>query len=497
MSCTLRDCSIGIILLVCHLASFANANLRTFATCLEPLTAHQAGSALYSTLLSKNHVVGREFPVAIVLASDSGDVSRAVWCASKASLGVCARSGGHARDGRTGCNGGVMIDLSLIRHVKVEGNSVASIGAGATLGETLWALYARGRWFAAGVCPSVGVGGYLLGGGHGPYEGRLGLGCDSIKAANIVLADGKVTSVSKTRHKELFWALCGSGGASFGIVTEFQINTAAATIFDRAVVFRYWWPVTQSGELLKRFINYEAHGGYVWVRMSSSAIGGGFFAQGVCYNVFSATQCISKLEQASFFNTQGRKKVFVEKARNALDVAAFFGPEGWWGNRLAPDLWFAFNNQRYMDSDREWKTDQSFYLSFKAKKPSTAFWQLHANYCCDATSLPKKVFVCQINLMGNAVRSSKQNAFPHRAATVSSHFTISKATDAEKVEAYQWMKTQLAPYTIGSYVNYQDRALNNSYAQLYWGNNLPRLREVKTIYDKNSIFANPQPILPY
>eukprot|EP00171_Calliarthron_tuberculosum_P018583 IDg18583t1 len=152
-----------------------------FLSCLRSSTpAISAGDAAYTNVtarsLRNDHVV----PTAIVLAAKPAHISDAIRCARKVNLSVCARSGGHSLVGKSIC-AGVLIDIGLMRSISVDSvTGVATVGAGATLGELLWKLSGAKRWFSSGVCPAVGVGGYILGGGHGPYAGSLGLACDAL-----------------------------------------------------------------------------------------------------------------------------------------------------------------------------------------------------------------------------------------------------------------------------------------------------------------------------
>lgn len=470
---------------------------QNFPKCVHPLAAFQAGAAGFANLVAQNHVTGRGTPVSVVKVNGVWEVSKTVKCAAAAGLKVCARSGGHALDGRSLCNGGVMIDLSSFNKVTVNSNGVATIGSAATLGEALWNVYKSGRWISAGTCPNVGIGGYLLGGGHGPYEGRLGLGCDVLQSATVVLADGRLVTASKSSFSDLFWTLCGSGGATLGIVTEFKLNAPTSAPFDRAVVFRYKWPLAQSGEVLRRYATFREFGGDLWVRFVATDRSNGFTAQGACYNVGSIAECRSRLVKSSFFQVPSKNEIFMGKARNALDVAGFFGPDGKWGNRFAPNLWQAFNNKRYTDAGKgNDNSHHSQYLDFKGSLPNTAFWQRYADYCCNKAGAIRPRSVCQVNQMGPAVREKRNNAFAHRAATVQTHFTVNKASAADREAAAAWMRNYFRAYTIGAYVNYPDSTLKADYAKAYWGSNLARLRQLKAKYDASMLFSNPQPLIP-
>lgn len=462
---------------------------------MAPLAAYRPGQGMYSVLIGQSHINNRGKPAAVVVASNAQDVSKAVRCARSKTLKVCARSGGHALDGRNLCSNGVMIDIHKIKHRSVNAAGIATIGAGNTLGETLWTLHKSGRWFSGGVCPGVGVAGYLLGGGLGPYEGLLGLGCDAIEEVYMVTREGDIVKVDRNTQPKLFWAMCGAGGAQFGIITQFKLRTAPVIPFDRAVVFRFKWPHHRIGELLQKFERYNADGGNTWVRMVMTGNSNGMTGFGACYDVDNVEQCMQRLRRTEFFNTPERTQVFLGKAKSALDVSAFFGPEGKWGNQFALNLWRAFNTYRYKDAGKgNRNSDQSAFLSFGNNPPSAAFWQKYADYCGKANIPTNKWRVCQINMFNNAVRSPKPNAFPFRGATILAHFTIGPSNSGDRTKLYNWMRNHFKSYTVGVYVNYQDPELKNSYPQMYWGKNLVELGRLKTIYDPDQFFANPQPI---
>ena len=132
----------------------------------------------------------------------------------------------------------------------------ATVGAGATLGRVYAELWAAGRrTIPAGSCPTVGVAGLTLGGGHGFVARAFGLACDSVRAVRIVTADGRVRDVSASSRPGLFWALRGGGAGSFGIVTRL---TYATRKVGTATTFALAWPWAAAAEVVAAWQAYMA-----------------------------------------------------------------------------------------------------------------------------------------------------------------------------------------------------------------------------------------------
>lgn len=477
-----------------------SCSLPKFKSCLPsniPLSI--PSNSTYANLVSLNFRNNRANPAAIVLARTEFQVAAAVRCAREAGFQVCARSGGHSLVGKSLCTG-VLIDLGNIRHVRVLAGAQAEIGGGANLGEVLWRLWHGGRrWFASGLCPGVGVGGYVFGGGHGPYEGLLGMACDALVSVKMVDRFGNMVVASRKTRKNLFWALCGAGGGQFGVVTSFRIRTASSRVYDRAVVFRFNWPHDRIGELMHRWMNYGEMGGKIWFRMEMylGNSEGGMTGYGACYDVGSVAECMRRLKRARFFNTAGRTTKFISRVNNALDLHAFFGPDGNWGRKRAANVRKALLEKRYIDRGQaNGRTYQSTFMK-KGKRnnaPSAAFWQKYADFCRDAGGRSLPWIVCELNLFNNAIDKPQNNAFAHRRADIITHYIVGGGSAEDKRFVYRWMKQHLRPFTIGVYVNYPELELGKKYAKLYWGESLPRLRNIKSQYDPKLFFANPQPI---
>lgn len=158
-------------------------------------------------------------PALIVRCRTAQDVVHAVDFARAYELPVAVRSGGHSVAGHSGCDGGLMIDLSQMRGIAIDAaGRTARVQPGATNGELVLAAQAYGMATTTGTCATVGMGGSTLGGGIGWLMGRFGATVDNVLAFELVTADGALITASASEHPELFWALRGGGG-NFGVVT--------------------------------------------------------------------------------------------------------------------------------------------------------------------------------------------------------------------------------------------------------------------------------------
>lgn len=171
-------------------------------------------------------------PIAVVEAASAHDVSLAIAFAHKYALNVRPKSGGHSYVGASDHTGSMMISVSRMSHVSYDAASgIATVGAGAKLYPVHAALAAHGRTIPTGTCPTVGAAGLTLGGGLGVASTAHGVTCDQLASAQIVTADGVVRTASPSVNPNLYWALRGGGGGSFGIVTQFHYHTQPATGF--------------------------------------------------------------------------------------------------------------------------------------------------------------------------------------------------------------------------------------------------------------------------
>ncbi len=165
------------------------------------------------------------YPDVIVLARDEADVVAAVRYAKERGLHVGIRSGGHSWVGNGVRDGGLLLDLSSLQDIEVDVESATAVVQPSAKGPAIYAAVSEhGFFFPTGHAPTVGIGGFIIGGGYGWNSRKLGPACLSIQAVDVVLADGTLVHADDETHPDLMWAVRGSGPGFFGVVTRFYLR---------------------------------------------------------------------------------------------------------------------------------------------------------------------------------------------------------------------------------------------------------------------------------
>ena len=189
-------------------------------------------------------------PAVIVRAGTVSDIVKTLRIAAKNGALLAVRCGGHSLPGLSTCDGGIVLDLSLLNKISVDPvKRVAEVGGGALLGDVDAAGALFGLAVPAGVVSHTGAGGLTLGGGMGWLSRRFGLTIDSLLAADIVTASGEVMTISAEAEPDLFWAIRGGGG-NFGVVTKFYFR-----MHQIGPVWTGSWtyPVSEASRVLRQF----------------------------------------------------------------------------------------------------------------------------------------------------------------------------------------------------------------------------------------------------
>ncbi|KAK8938519.1 hypothetical protein KSP39_PZI011075 [Platanthera zijinensis] len=187
-------------------------------------------SLFFSSIQNNRTLLNSPRPLLIITPTQESHVSAAVLCSKELNIPLRTRSGGHDYEGlsyTTTSSSFVLIDLHKFRSITIDlTDNTAWADAGATLGELYYAISFQSNntlAFPAGVCPTLGLGGHFSGGGLGTMMRAYGLAADNIIDARIATASGEILDRG-SMGEDLFWALRGGGGASFGIILSYKLK---------------------------------------------------------------------------------------------------------------------------------------------------------------------------------------------------------------------------------------------------------------------------------
>ena len=189
-------------------------------------------------------------PALIARCTGVSDVIASVRFAADQDLPLAVRGGGHSFAGFGTCDGGLLIDLTAMKGIRVDPTAQRAVAqGGVTWGELDHETAAFGLATTGGLVSTTGIAGLTLGGGIGWLMRKYGLACDNLVAADVVTADGQFLRASEGENAELFWALRGGGG-NFGVVTalEYRLHPVATVLGGMLL-----YPAGHAAEILARY----------------------------------------------------------------------------------------------------------------------------------------------------------------------------------------------------------------------------------------------------
>jgi hypothetical protein len=196
------------------------------------------------------------FPALIARCAGVADVIAAVKFAKDNGLLVAVRGGGHSYPGYSVCDGGLVIDLSLMKGIRVDPEAcTVRAQAGVLLGELDRETQAFGLAVPSGIVTHTGLSGLALGGGINWLMRKYGLTIDQLLSVDLVTAEGELVKASASENADLFWGLRGGGG-NFGIVTdfEFRLNPVGPIVLAGPI----FWPIEESPRVLRFYREWIA-----------------------------------------------------------------------------------------------------------------------------------------------------------------------------------------------------------------------------------------------
>lgn len=427
--------------------------------------------ALYNGMIER-------FPALIAQCLDEQDVITAVNYARIHDILVAVRGGGHNGAGLGSCDGGLVIDLRLMKGIRVDAEKQqVRVQAGCTQGEVDAATHPHGLAVPAGIISSTGIAGLALGGGHGYLSRKYGLTIDNLIEAELVLASGEKVKASEDENPGLFWAIRGGGG-NFGVVTSFLFRAHPVHTVYAGPMF---WPLEQTKEVLSWYRDFQPNApeglyGFVAIMKVPPAppFPEALHLQPVCGIVWCYSGDMEKAEEA-----------FREVRQQYPPILDAVGPMPF------PALQSMFTPLLPAGLQWYWKGD------FVKEIPNEAIEQ-HLEF---GKRIPTALSAMHLYPIDGAVHrvAQKETAFGFRDAKWSLVITGIGETPGSRESISQWAKdywAALHPYSAGgAYVNFMMEEGPSRIKATYQAN-YERLSQVKAEYDPENFFRVNQNILP-
>jgi hypothetical protein len=432
-------------------------------------------------------------PQAVVMAESPHDVARTIGFARDRGMAFAARSGGHSYGGYS-LSDGIVIDVSRMAEVRADGGT-ATVGAGAKQIDVAATLAPMGAIVPGGTCATVGIAGLTLGGGQGVTGRLLGLTCDSLQAATVVTADGRLLTCDQDTNPDLFWALRGGGGGNFGVVTSFTFGTHA---LSSLTMFALSWPWSAAASVMEA---WQAWGPDAprplwsscrlrWIPGTGPTVSvGGVWAgssAGLDAQLAALSTSVGSAPTRSVTTLPYLSAALYLAGCSGLPVSACRLPTQAAGGRLQREASLAKSD--FFDDAMGTHAVGRVLAAVEARGSATPLSQQEGGVLLDAWG-------------GRiAETASDATAFPHRGARfLAQEFVTFKTELSAGVLATnrKWLEglwRDLQPAASGfAYVNYIDPDLKD-WQQAYYGSNLSRLVQVKRTYDPDDVFHFPQSV---
>lgn len=428
-------------------------------------------------------------PAAVAYPAHEDDIRTLLAYARAHDVPVAIRNGGHSYAGWSSGNGRLVLDVSRLAGVRASANE-AVVGAGAKLIDVYRTLAAKGVTVPAGSCPTVGISGLTLGGGHGVTSRAYGLTCDSLTRATLITASGEQLTVDDETGKELFWALRGAGNGNFGVVTELRFRTRPA---PQGVTAYLTWPWARAAAVVRAWQEWGPdQPDEIWSSCHLSCPAGG--SPSVSVAAFS-------------LGTYG-------ELQNAVDRLA---------DRVgAPARGVSLRRRSYQEAMEvyagcsEFSTDAKCHLpgSTPGRTPSGALGR--ETYAARSDFFDRSIGEAGIRALLNRTTAVREGAgsialtalggavnrvaptataFVHRRSRMLAQYLVSWRPGTPGTTARSWLAgTHAAMRTHASgaaYQNYTDPDLTD-WPTAYYGDALPRLKALKRRYDPKGFFTSPQ-----
>jgi FAD/FMN-containing dehydrogenase len=434
---------------------------------------YEEARKLYNGMIDKR-------PLLIARCVDVADVTTAVNFGRDLDLLIAIRGGGHNGPGFGSCDNGLVIDLSMMKSVRVDSaTGRVRVDPGCTSGDVDHATHAFGLAVPFGIVSTTGVAGLTLGGGTGYLTRKYGLTIDNLLEADVVLADGSFVTASQSLNPDLFWALRGGGG-NFGVVTSFLFQAHPVSTVYAGPIF---WDAAHARDVMRAYRDFlptapEELGAFVGLKtvLSTDPFPKDYWGRRACAVISSYNG-----------GAEEGEKVMAQLLRSVPEPIF-----NWMGAMPFPAMQTLFDPFFPKGLQWYWKGD------FVKSLPDEAI----DAHIAQAAKAPSELSLMHLYPIDRAVHRvpKEATAWTAREATwsmvIAGIDSDAKQADALKTWGREYWKTVHRFNLEGAYVNFMmdDEAAGR--VQATYGDNYKRLASVKAKYDPKNLFRVNQNIQP-
>ena len=411
-------------------------------------------------------------PALIAQARNTADIVDAVTLARESGFEVAVKGGGHNVAGRGTIDGGLLIDLSLMKGMQVDPkNKTARVQGGATWKEYNRETQLHGLASTGGVISSTGVAGLTLGGGLGWLIGKYGMAVDNLRSVELVTADGRVVTASTSENADLFWALRGGGG-NFGVASSFEFSVHPVGPIVTGGIAAH--PFAAGRDVLRFFRDTTA----------SLADEQTLFA-GLVHAPDGATKLAALVTCHCGSLPDGEAALRPVKAFGS-PVMDVIGPMPYEQVNQLLDAAYPKGALNY------WKAN---FLTTLSDDAIDILLDRYSRVPSPMTAIVLEHFHGAVTRVGVS-----DTAFPHRSAGYNVVITGEWMNPADTDKNVQWVRETydaLKPFMASArYVNYLEADAPGDQLSEAYGPNIARLRQIKAKYDPTNFFHVNQNIKP-
>ncbi|MGG1661020.1 FAD-binding oxidoreductase [Brevibacillus sp. NRS-1366] len=407
-----------------------------------------------------------KFPKVIVYCMNEQDVANAVIWARKNKMPFRVRGGGHSYEAFSLVDGGLVIDVSELLHVKIDKiGGTAHVGAGYRILPLYEALWKQGLTIPSGTCATTGVSGLTLGGGYGYLSRLFGMTCDNLLEVEMVNPWGRIIQASEENHTDLFWACRGAGDGNFGVITAFTFRVHP--IGDVAH-YNMTWDFSD----LQKVVGFWQE----WAPYSDDRL--------------TSTLLLHAQDQGAILSS-GIYVGWEKELRQLLRPL----------QEAVPPKTISIRSASWITAARMLAGTMTRHATFKNTSAyvyepfSDEALSILTHYLSNA---PGPSNLVMFDAYGGAIGRVPPDAtaFVHRRALIMIQYQSYWENNREESPNTQWIeqfRSAMLPFTRGAYRNYCDLLISD-WPTAYFGENIAKLKKVKKMYDPENVFHYEQSI---